>query len=273
MARFTIKTKYTLEDVPLIVKCLRDPETGCPWDKIQTHQSIRQDLIEETYEAAEAIDEEDPVNLEEELGDILMQVALHSEIESEKGVFDIDDVADRLCKKLVLRHPHVFGDVVAEDPETVLSNWEDIKRAEKSQKTGSDAIDDVPKAYPALIRSQKVQKRAAYTGFDYKDVSGAMSDLRSEIEELDRAISGEGDPTEELGDVLFSAVNVARFISADAELALVRACEKFISRFRITEDLAAKRGIDMKKTDLDQLNELWDESKKEEQGETKNDKD
>ena len=268
MADFTIKTKYTLEDVPLIVKCLRDPETGCPWDKVQTHKSVRQDLIEETYEAVDAIDREDAGNLQEELGDLLMQIALHSEMESEKGVFDLDDVADRLCKKLVLRHPHVFGDVVAEDPDTVLRNWEEIKREEKSQKTGSDAIDDVPKAYPALIRSQKVQKRAAYTGFDYSDVSGAMSDLRSEIDELERALSGDGDPAEELGDVLFSAVNVARFISADAELALTRACEKFISRFRITEDLAAKRGIDMKKTDLDQLNRLWEESKNEEQGET-----
>ena len=268
MAEFTIKTKYTIEDVPLIVKCLRDPETGCPWDKVQTHDSIRQDFIEETYEAVDAIDRNDMDNLEEELGDLLMQIALHSEIESEKGSFDLDDVADRLCKKLVLRHPHVFGEVIADDTETVLKNWEDIKRTEKSQKTGSDAIKDVPKAYPALIRSQKVQKRAAYTGFDYRDVSGAMSDLRSEIEELDRALSGDGDPSEELGDVLFSAVNVARFISADAELALTRAYEKFISRFKVTEDLAAERGIDMKKTDLDQLNKLWEESKNEKQGET-----
>ena len=171
MAEFTVKNKYTLDDVPLIVKSLRDPETGCPWDKEQTHESIRKDLIEETYEVADAIDRADMDNLEEELGDLLMQIALHSEIEKEKGSFDIDDVADRLCKKLVLRHPHVFGEVIADDTETVLRNWEDIKRAEKSQKTGSDAINDVPKAYPALIRSQKVQKRAAYTGFDYKDVS------------------------------------------------------------------------------------------------------
>lgn len=268
MAEFSIKPRYTLDDVPLIVRCLRDPETGCPWDKVQTHESIRQDFIEETYEAVDAIDRGDTDNLKEELGDILMQVALHSEIESEKGSFDLDDVADALCKKLVLRHPHVFGDVIADDPETVLKNWEQIKREEKSQKTGSEAIDDVPKAYPALIRSQKVQKRAAYTGFDYRDAAGAMEDLRSEVEELARAISGDGDPAEELGDLLFSAVNVARFISADAELALTRACEKFIARFRITEDLAAERGIDMKKSDLDQLNMLWAESKKETQGET-----
>jgi tetrapyrrole methylase family protein/MazG family protein len=263
MAEFSIKPNYTLADVPLIVKRLRDPETGCPWDKEQTHESIRQDLLEETYEAAEAIDKCDMENLKEELGDVLMQVALHSEIESEKGSFDIDEVADRLCKKLVLRHPHVFGDVIAEDSETVLRNWDAIKSVEKDQKTGSDAIADVPSAYPALMRSQKVQKRAARTGFDYRDTEGAMSDLKSEVEELEQAIAGNGDPFEELGDLLFSAVNVARFISADAELALTRSCEKFIKRFRRTEELAAERGIDMKNADMNLLNELWAESKNE----------
>ena len=261
MAEFTIKPKYTLADVPLIVKRLRNPETGCPWDKEATHESVRQDMIEECYEAVEAIDTGDLDNLKEELGDVLMQVALHSEIESEKGTFDIDEVADRLCKKLVLRHPHVFGDVVANDTETVLRNWDAIKSVEKDQKTGSDAIDDVPTAYPALIRSQKVQKRAARTGFDYRDTEGAMADLRSEVTELEQALAGDGDPFEELGDLLFSAVNVARFISADAELALTRSCEKFIRRFRKTEELAIERGIDMKNADMALLNELWEESK------------
>lgn len=272
MAEFRIKSRYTLEDVPLLMRRLRDPETGCPWDKTQTHESIRQDLIEETYEAVDAIDRADAENLKEELGDMLMNIALHSEIESEKGVFDLDDVADALCKKMVLRHPHVFGDIIADDAAEVLKNWEEIKRGEKEQKTGSDAINDVPKAYPALIRSQKVQKRAAYTGFDYKDIDGAVADLESEIGELKKAIAGDGDPVEELGDILFSAVNVARFIPADSELALTRACEKFIERFRIVEDIAAKRGIDMKKTDLEQLNELWAESKENKEKE-KNDKD
>jgi len=262
-----------MEDVALIIRYLRDPVNGCPWDRVQTHESIRQDLIEETYEAAEAIDKGDPENLKEELGDILMQIALHSEMESEKGVFDLDDVADRLCKKLVLRHPHVFGDVTADDPETVLKNWEEIKMQEKHQTSGSDAIKDVPSAYPALIRSQKVQKRAARTGFDYRNTEEAMSDLRSEVVELEAAIAGDGDPFEELGDVLFSAVNVARFIAADSELALTRACDKFIARFRVTEDLAAERGIDMKKADMDLLNELWSEAKNQKQGEKTNDKD
>ncbi|MBQ2084960.1 MAG: nucleoside triphosphate pyrophosphohydrolase [Oscillospiraceae bacterium] len=262
MSEFRIKPQYTLDDVPLLMKCLRDPVTGCPWDKTQTHESIRQDLIEETYEAVEAIDRENTENLKEELGDMLMNIALHAEIEREKGVFDLDDVADALCKKMVLRHPHVFGDIIAEDSDAVLKNWEEIKRGEKKQKTGSDAIDDVPKAYPALIRSQKVQKRAAYTGFDYRDINEALADLESEISEFKKAINGDGDPFEELGDILFSAVNVARFIPADSELALTRACEKFAERFRIVEDLAAERGIDMKKSDLDQLNMLWAESKK-----------
>ncbi len=263
MVDFELKDSYTLEDVPRIIRCLRDPEDGCPWDKVQTHDSIRQDFIEETYEAVDAIDHGDLENLKEELGDVLMQVALHSEMEREKGNFDMDAVADGMCKKLVLRHPHVFGDVIAEDPETVLKNWDEIKSVEKDQKTGSDAIDAVPTAYPALIRSQKVQKRAARTGFDYRDVQGALSDLRSEVEELQRAVEGEGDAFEELGDVLFSAVNVARFISADAELALTRSCEKFIERFRRTEQLAIENEIDMKKADLDLLNDLWSRSKNE----------
>lgn len=272
MSDFRIKSSYTLEDVPLIMKRLRDPETGCPWDKTQTHESIRQDLIEETYEAVEAIDRGNTENLKEELGDMLMNIALHCEIEREKGVFDLDAVADALCKKMVIRHPHVFGDIIAEDTAAVLRNWEEIKRDEKDQKTGSEAIDDVPKSYPALIRSQKVQKRAAYTGFDYRDINEAVADLESEIRELKEAINGNGDSFEELGDVLFSAVNVARFIPADSELALTRACEKFIERFRIVEDIAAERGIDMKKSDLEQLNKLWAESKKT-QGEKENDKD
>lgn len=272
MSEFRIKSRYTLDDVPLIMRRLRDPETGCPWDKTQTHESIRQDLIEETYEAVEAIDRGNTENLKEELGDMLMNIALHCEIEREKGGFDLDEVADALCKKMVIRHPHVFGDIVAEDTAAVLRNWEEIKRDEKSQKTGSEAIDDVPRSYPALIRSQKVQKRAAYTGFDYRDIKEAFADLESEISELREAIEGNGDPFEELGDVLFSAVNVARFIPADSELALTRACEKFIERFRIVEDIAATSGIDMKKADLEQLNKLWAESKKT-QGEKENDKD
>ncbi|MBQ4093424.1 MAG: nucleoside triphosphate pyrophosphohydrolase [Oscillospiraceae bacterium] len=258
---FEVKNNYTLADVPLLVRRLRDPEEGCAWDKLQTHDSIRQNFLEEACEAMDAIDRKDTYALCEELGDVLLQISLHSEMEREQGTFDIDAVADMLCKKLVLRHPHIFGDVQTDDPEQVLKNWEDIKRVEKSQKTGSDAIEAVPKALPALMRSQKVQKRAAYVGFDYENVQQAMGDLRSEVEELSSAVAGEGDVFEELGDVLFSAVNVARFTHVDSELALTRACDKFAARFKETERLAAERGIDMPSASLDSLNGLWAQAK------------
>lgn len=261
MESFGVKKNYKVEDLILLVECLRDPVDGCPWDRVQTHQSIRQNFIEETYEAVEAIDRSDDKMLQEELGDVLLQVALHAEIARQRGAFDINDVADTICKKLVLRHPHIFGDVSADTSDKVLSNWEDIKRDEKSQKTGSDAIDDVPKSLPTLMRSQKIQKRAAYVGFDYPDVDMAMSDLESEVAELRRALDGEGDVFEEVGDLIFSAVNIARLQGIDADLAAERACDKFSERFRTVEQMAKEQGIDMKTCGIDTLNELWSKAK------------
>ena len=263
MSKFIVKDRYDINDLAALVELLRDPETGCPWDKVQTHESIRQNFIEETYEAADAIDKGDKALLQEELGDVLLQVMLHAEIERQSGGFDLDDVATGICKKLVLRHPHIFGDVVADDSDTVLSNWEDIKRAEKGQTKGADSVRDVARALPALTRSQKVQKRAGYVGFDYPETSGAMDDLKSELVELERALAGDGDVAEELGDLLFSAVNVARFAHVDSELALTRACDKFAERFELTERLAAERGVDMKTADIDTLNALWKIAKQE----------
>ncbi len=261
MEKFEIKESYTVNDLIALVHVLRDPEHGCPWDRVQTHESIRQNLIEETYEAADAIDKNDKTLLCEELGDVLLQVALHAEIEKQSGGFGIDEVADGICKKLVLRHPHVFGEVVAKDSDTVLTNWEAIKRVEKSQKTGADSVHDVPLALPALMRSQKVQKRAGYVGFDYPNVQMALDDLRSELEELSAAVEADTNVEEELGDLLFAAVNVARFKKLDAERSLERACDKFVRRFEIVEQLASSRGIDMKNADIDTLNGLWDEAK------------
>lgn len=261
MEKFVVKPSYQLEDLVALVTALRDPEHGCPWDKIQTHESIRKNFIEETYEVCDAIDRADLDALKEELGDVLLQVALHSEMERELGHFDIEDVADGICKKLVLRHPHVFGDVVAKDSDTVLTNWEAIKRREKSQNSGTDSVHDVPRAMPALMRSQKVQKRAGYVGFDYENTAQAMQDLHSEVDELSRAIEDGTNVEEELGDLLFAAVNVARFQKVDAEQAMERACDKFVSRFEIVEKLAAEQGIDMKQADLDTLNGLWDKAK------------
>lgn len=257
MVDFEIKDRYDLEDFVQLIKVLRDPVDGCPWDREQTHESIRENFLEEVCEAMEAIDCNDKDLLLEELGDVMMQVLLHAEIENQSGGFDINDIADAACKKLVFRHPHIFGDVVAETSEKVLSTWEDVKRVEKNQKTGWDAMNDVARTFPALMRSQKVQKRAAYVGFDYPDVNMAMDDLRSEVAELQQALDGKGNPEEEIGDVLFSAVNVARFAGVESELAAERACEKFMERFHRVEQLAREQGVDMAECGIDRLNELW----------------
>ncbi|MBQ6569950.1 MAG: nucleoside triphosphate pyrophosphohydrolase, partial [Clostridia bacterium] len=182
----------------------------------------------------------------------------------EAGRFDFDDVADGICKKLIVRHPHVFGDVKVNNSDDVLVNWDEIKKQTKSQKTQTDAIKSVSPALPALMRSAKVQKKAAKVGFDWDNVQGAIEKLEEEIAELKKAVAS-GDvqnQAEELGDVLFSAVNVSRFLDVEPEEALTRSTEKFISRFEVVEKLACERGIDMKESTLEELDALWDEAKK-----------
>ncbi|MCD8025861.1 MAG: nucleoside triphosphate pyrophosphohydrolase [Clostridiales bacterium] len=259
---FKEKQNYNFDDLIEIVKILRSPE-GCPWDREQTHKSIRSNFIEETYEAVEAIDTDDLDLLKEELGDVLLQVALHSEIESEKGNFTVDDVCDGICKKLIIRHPHVFGNVDADTTDKVLKNWDAIKMRTKSQKTQTQAMESVSKALPSLMRSTKIQQKAAKVGFDWSSVDGALDKLLEECGELKLAIDNNDadNQYEELGDVLFSAVNVARFLNIDSEKALYDACDKFTERFSGVEQLAAQRGIDMKTASLDELNSLWDEVK------------
>ena len=261
---FKFKDKYNVYDLVEILKVLRS-EGGCPWDIKQTHESIKKNLIEETYEAIEAINKKDPDMLREELGDVLMQVVFHSQIEAEKGVFDIDDVADENCKKLIERHPHVFGEVNVNGVDDVLTNWDAIKRKTKGQKSTSEAIDSIPRELPALMRATKVQQKAAKAGFDWDDVGGALDKLSEEIAELKAAIASndKANINEELGDVLFSAVNVSRFVKCDAEEALTAASDKFIARFIRVEQLARERGIDMESAPLEKLDELWDEAKAE----------
>lgn len=260
---FEIKKRYNIDDLVSVMALLRG-EGGCPWDRVQTHQSIRKNLIEETYEVAEAIDSGDSAMLCEELGDLLMQVIFHAQMEAEAGRFDFDDVCDGLCQKLVLRHPHVFGDVTAETPAEVLKNWDEIKKKEKGQATATDTLLSVPKELPALMRAEKLQHRAAKTGFDYTDTAGAMADLDSETAELKEAVA-EGDKLhieEELGDLLFAAVNVSRFVKTDAEEALTRSSEKFIRRFAKVEALAAEEGLDMHTAGMDELDTLWKRAKR-----------
>ena len=257
---FSQKELYTTQDLLSIMELLR---SACPWDKQQTHKSIRKNLIEETYEVAAAIDSEDCAQLKEELGDLLLQVVFHAQMEKECGNFNFADVCDALCKKLIARHPHVFGGKEAKNAEQALQSWDEIKKNEKQDKTAKGAIESVPRCFPALMRSQKVQGRAAKSGFDYPEVGMAMSDLRSEIDELEQALcAGEAAGLEEeLGDLIFSVVNVSRFVGVDCEEALTKSCDKFIARFEKVESLARERDIDMQKADIKTLNGLWTEAK------------
>lgn len=262
MVDFIRKESYNVQDLVEIMKLLRAPD-GCPWDAEQTHESIKKNLIEETYEVIEAINKKDNDLLCEELGDLLMQVVFHAQMEAEEGAFDFDTVADGVCKKLIERHPHVFGDVSISGVDDVLTNWDAIKRKTKKQKTTTESMLSVPRELPALMRATKLQKKAADVGFDWSEVSGALEKLEEEIAELRQAISNSDkeNMAEELGDVLFSAVNVSRFIKVDAEESLTAASDKFLSRFTKVENLAAERGIDMKSVGIDELDKLWDEAK------------
>lgn len=259
---FNFKDKYTFDDLVEILRILRRPG-GCPWDREQTHESIRRNFIEETYEAIEAIDNKDSELLCEELGDVMLQVVFHAQISEDEGEFDINEVCDGVCKKLIIRHPHVFSDVLAETSEKVLENWDKIKMQTKSQKTYTETLKSVSPALPALVRAEKVQHKAKKCGFDWDSVDGALEKLSEEIVELRNAIKeGNADSThEELGDVLFSAVNVSRFLDVDAEKALSDSTVKFISRFEKIENLARERNIDMKSASLSELDALWDEVK------------
>ena len=256
MVDFERKASYDVQDFRRIITILRG-EGGCPWDREQTHESLRRNLLEEAYEVCEAIDEKSAAHLREELGDLLMQILFHADIEASSGGFDLDDVADEACKKLILRHPHVFGDVQVDSAAEVLENWDAIKRVEKHQETTGSAMDSVARSLPALWRAEKVQKKAAKSGFDWPDISGAADKLREELEELQSAIRlGEG-VEEELGDVLFSAVNTARFAHVDPEEALHASCEKFIRRYRAMEEEAASRGRALPDMTLEEQDEIY----------------
>ena len=240
------KRSYDCDDLRQIVRILRSPG-GCQWDQAQTHQSIRRNFLEEAYEAVEAIDEQDPDHLKEELGDVLLQVVFHASIEEDAGRFDLDDVADGVCRKLIYRHPHVFGDVSVASTDEILSNWEELKKKEKGQATQADAVDAVARTLPALWRAEKVQKKAAKSGFDWSGVQDAVDKVAEEADEL--------------GDLLFAAVCVSRFLETDPEDVLQRACDKFAARFRRVEELAGWQGRPMGEMALSELKALWAQAK------------
>ena len=259
---FSFKNNYTIDDLVTIVGILRS-EDGCPWDKVQTHESIKSSFIEEVYEVIEAIDLKNTALLREELGDVLLQIVFHCQMETEVNGFDFENVCDEICKKLIIRHPHVFGSVTVSSCDEVLTNWEQIKQHTKGQTTYTETLQSVPKTLPALMKAQKVGKRAAKSGMDFKDIKDALACLKSEINELETAIANNSKAQieEELGDVLFSCTNVARKADADAELLLTNATEKFIKRFAKTEDLIRHKEIEMTSLSIDELDSFWKQAK------------
>lgn len=254
---FLCKESYDLRDFVALITFLRSPD-GCPWDQVQTHESIRRNFLEETYEACEAIDAGDTAHLKEELGDVLMQVLFHTDIERAAGHFDIDDVADAACKKLVYRHPHVFR---RDEPDA--PDWDTIKQRERAQTTTAEAMDSVARSLPALWRCEKIQAKAAKTGFEWPDTDAALDKVEEEARELREAVAScNADAVvEELGDLLFAAVKVARFAGVDPEQAAHAACEKFIRRFAAMEAAAADSGVPLEQRTLAQMQPLWQQAK------------
>jgi MazG family protein len=252
-----------LQQLLRIMARLRAPD-GCPWDREQTHATLRQSVIEEAYEVAAAINSGDDANLREELGDLLLQVVFHAQLAGEEGRFDFDAIARAIVEKLVRRHPHVFGAEVASDSAAVLTRWEEIKRAEKGASAQqASALDGVTEGLPGLMRAEKVQKKAAKVGFDWTELPPVVGKVREELLEVETAVArGDAAATEEeVGDLLFAVVNLARKLKVDGEVALQRATDKFSTRFRGVEALAAQRGLAMEKLTLAELDALWDEVK------------
>ncbi len=263
MVDFEIKEKYGFEDLLRIMELLRSPE-GCMWDREQDHHSIRRNFIEETYEACEAIDDEDAEHLKEELGDVLLQVVFHAQMEKEKGVFDISDVADGVCKKLIYRHPHIFGDVKVSSSAEILENWDELKRREKHQETQTSSLESVAKSLPGLIRAEKLQKKAAKAGFDWKYPNDALMKVSEELIEVQEAIKEDGDVEDEIGDLLFAVVNSARHLKVDPERAIERACEKFIKRFSFIERQAESENRQLTELSLEEMDAFWEQAKEDE---------
>ena len=245
-----------IERLRQIVERLRAPD-GCPWDREQTHQSLKPHLLEECYELLDAIDAQDDSELKEELGDLLLQVVMHAQMASEEQRFTLDDVAELTADKLVNRHPHVFGENRLPNSDAVLQQWDAIKRGEKDQR--KSALDGVPKNLPALAKAQKVQTKAARVGFDWQEPNEVLAKIHEEIQEIDSASGKE--LADEIGDLLFAVVNFARKHKLDAEQLLAGATAKFSKRFQAMESLAEARGLELSKLTLEQMDALWNKVK------------
>ncbi len=251
-------TESSLNRLREIVARLRAPD-GCPWDREQTHSSLRGALIEECYEVIDAIERADDLNLREELGDLLLHVVMHAQMADERAAFSLEEVAAEICAKMIRRHPHVFGDKLAGDSDAVLRQWEQIKRAEKGD--GAGVLDSLPASMPALLRAQNAQKKAARVGFDWPDVEPVFEKMQEEIAEVRSALAaGDAKAVEdEVGDILFTAVNLARKLHVDAESTLAAATNRFIRRFQAVESELGDRK--MEETPLKELDVIWDRIK------------
>lgn len=271
-----IKDNYNIEDLIHILSFLRSPE-GCPWDREQSHESIKHNLIEEAYEVIDAINANSAANLQEELGDVLMQVVFHAQIAAERGDFDFNDVVNSISNKLISRHTHVFGNDSADNPEEVLLTWEQNKKIEKGHKSQTEVLRDVPRAFPALTRAFKVQKKAAQVGFDWPDSSGSKAKILEELGEVQEQVNltrnglesnaetaenFRKDVEREAGDLLFAVVNYLRSLQIEPEVALNLCTDNFILRFSKMEEIAQEKGRGLESMTLDELDSLWEEAKK-----------
>ena len=280
---------YQIEHLLYLMQRLRDPRKGCPWDRKQTFATIVPFTLEEAYEVADTIERQDFVHLKEELGDLLFQVVFYAQMGREQGLFDFEAVVDSIVRKLLRRHPHVFPDGTLESEladgvvvteETIKANWEAIKKAERAEKaaagleeTTPGALSDVPVGLPALSRAEKLQKRAALEGFDWDDINPVFDKIQEELEEVREVLAQESDPAkrqqrlqDEMGDVLFACVNLARFLKVDAEASLRQTNRKFETRFSAIEQLVGEQGKEMRDLTLGELDELWEQVKRWEKG-------
>lgn len=250
-------------DLLKVMETLRG-EDGCPWDLEQTHKSLKRNLVEECYEVLEAIDEEDDFKLTEELGDVLFQIVFHAQLGKEEGYFNINDIVKIITEKMIRRHPHIFGDIKINNTNEVLDSWDKIKKKENDFKTYTDELKHIPKNLPALLRADKVQAKAAKVGFDWKDPEPAMEKVIEELNEIKDVYNGKNEAKilEEVGDLIFASVNVARLLDIDPEIALNYTIDKFIKRFKFIEDSAQIKGVDLMTMTLDEMDQLWNEAKK-----------
>lgn len=254
---------YSYTELLDIIKVLRS-EKGCAWDRKQTHESLMPHLLEESYELVDAIKKEDAPNMKEELGDILLQVLMHAEIASEKGEFTMEDIVDGIASKLVYRHPHVFEEDNKLSAEEVEANWEQLKKAEKKQSTQTEAMESIAKSLPALTRAQKIVKKAEEVGFLWDSYEPVVDKIKEELEEVLVEVKKQDNIKieEEIGDLLFSVVNLAYILQINPEFALTNCMEKFINRFRYIENSAFAKGKQLSQMALEEMDQLWNECKK-----------